>query len=84
MLFLGNVVANIARIEMSHVVLVGAAKFSSSTTKNLWIEVNSQILNGIFTLIALCNFPVRLWMLYAWLRNSDSLTEVKGDVVTTV
>lgn len=45
--------------------LVGMIKFADPLLKDQWIEINSQILNSIFTLQAICSLPFRMQCL-AW------------------
>ncbi|KAJ8328027.1 hypothetical protein QVD99_006245 [Batrachochytrium dendrobatidis] len=48
--------------------LVGMLRFSTKEVKNLWIEVNSQILNTIFTFNALVVQPERAWLIYCTIK----------------
>ena len=58
--------------------LVGMLQFDDISTKNMWIEVTSQILNGLFTLNALILHPgrvlflIRIWKLKQELDKSPS------------
>lgn len=53
--------------------LVGMVSFEKEKKNELWIEVNSQILNACFTLAALMNHPIRFYLLYLFLHSPQKL-----------
>jgi hypothetical protein len=53
--------------------MVGMVRYKDKETKELWIEVCSQILNGVFTLAALVNHPFRIYDTVNYIRISGMM-----------
>jgi len=51
--------------------LIGALPFKTQLEKEIWIEVNSQILNALFTISALYNTPPRAYYLTMYWFNYE-------------
>lgn len=61
-------------------IMVGAVPFSSDIEKNIWLEVNFQLLNAIFTLGALLDAPKRfrgLWLALAFRAKQRKLRHLE-------
>lgn len=62
-------------------VMVGMVKITPKSQSDLWIEVNSQILNGIFTLLALSTHPLRIYYLFLYFHNFPELQKVNIEII---
>ncbi|KAJ1336634.1 hypothetical protein BSLG_007416 [Batrachochytrium salamandrivorans] len=60
--------------------LVGMLTFSSPSIKSVWIEVNSQILNAIFTFNVLVVQPERIWLIYCSVKYWRALRRYRAAV----
>ncbi|KAH6602662.1 hypothetical protein BASA61_000889 [Batrachochytrium salamandrivorans] len=58
--------------------LVGMLTFSSPSIKSVWIEVNSQILNAIFTFNVLVVQPERIWLIYCSVKYWRALRRYRA------
>eukprot|EP01119_Soliformovum_irregulare_P011532 TRINITY_DN2906_c0_g1_i1.p1 TRINITY_DN2906_c0_g1~~TRINITY_DN2906_c0_g1_i1.p1 ORF type:complete len:237 (-),score=40.17 TRINITY_DN2906_c0_g1_i1:54-659(-) len=56
-------------------VLVGMVPIADKQKKDDYIEINSQILNAIFSLMAVASHPLRLFALYLFFFNRASLAK---------
>eukprot|EP01116_Phalansterium_solitarium_P023810 TRINITY_DN8525_c0_g1_i1.p2 TRINITY_DN8525_c0_g1~~TRINITY_DN8525_c0_g1_i1.p2 ORF type:complete len:355 (+),score=134.46 TRINITY_DN8525_c0_g1_i1:120-1184(+) len=54
-------------------ILVGAAHAPNRDDDALWIEANSQVLNGIFTYMTISTHPLRVYWAYLWFTDFERL-----------
>ena len=69
-----SAVWNLVHISFSH-------SHTRPNTKENWLEVNSQILNGCFTLTTILTQPIRALLLYytilwMWAKDGNKITEI--------